>query len=68
MYRWRGVYAHRYDPVRSGEEWASSATPEGAINDAELDVARRAVALCPSGALSLFESADNARVCESREH
>lgn len=37
---------------------------EGALNEAELDAARQAVALCPSGALSLHESTDDMRGCE----
>ncbi|WP_354101902.1 ferredoxin [Bradyrhizobium sp. RT5a] len=37
---------------------------EGAVNGAELDAARQAVALCPSGALSLRDSPDDARTGE----
>lgn len=33
---------------------------KGALDDAELEAARQAVALCPSGALSLRDSADDA--------
>jgi len=37
---------------------------EGALNGVELDAARQAVALCPSGALSLRDSTDDATPCE----
>lgn len=39
---------------------------EGALNDAELDMAHQAIALCPSRTLSLRDGADDVRPREPR--